>query len=286
MSRAQARGFIPQEKISKNALRRWHAEDFAPGCTPHHPRLIEPETLPDEHAEARKKAQAAGLLEGRKAGYEAGLASGRKAAYAENYAAAKAAGQAEGEKAGHAEGFAQGEAEGRKSGHEAGFAAGFAEGQKTALAEAEQLGQVAQGFAEALKTLDQQMAEAVLSLALEVAAQVSCAAVKVEPERLLPVIRKALAALPQTTGAEAPTVFIAPETLQAVGEMLTQQLIPQGAKLEADPALAAGDVRIASGPSGIDASLATRWQQVVAAIGAKPEDWLIRAQTSSAGEAE
>lgn len=155
--------------------------------------------------------------------------------------------------------------------HEAGFRAGYEEGAAKAKAEAEQLEGLMHGLTQSLQVFDQQVADQLLGLGLEIARQVTRSAIKVKPELLLAVVREALAALPVTHGH--PSLTLHPQDAALLRQQLGEQISHGGWRLLEDSTMERGGCRIQAGASDIDATLATRWQRVLEAIGTQ-QDWL------------
>jgi flagellar assembly protein FliH len=96
-------------------------------------------------------------------------------------------------------------------------------------------------------------------------------ALKVQPERLLPIIREALAALPLHHGPV--TLSVHPDDAPLVREHLGEYFSHGGGRIQEDPDIAPGGCRLQAGNSEVDASLPTRWRRILEGIGVTPE-WL------------
>lgn len=164
--------------------------------------------------------------------------------------------------------------------HQAGYQAGYEEGQQegyragleSAQAEAQRMAALADNLEAALAAIDQAVADQLLALALEVANQVLRATVSARPETLIPVIREAIAALPLHHGHIS--LHIHPDDAEAVRQRLGEQFLQSGWRIVEDREVQAGGCFVRAGSSEVDASLETRWQRVLEAIGAAPETWL------------
>lgn len=163
----------------------------------------------------------------------------------------------------HREAHRQGFEEGRKEGHEAGQKTGYAEGQAKASGEANRLLRAAEKLEEALERVDQEVADELLALALEIARQVVRSEIGARPEILLNVVREALGQLPHHHVA----IYLNPEDASLARSYLGDQLTHAGHRIHEDPKLKPGDCILEAGGSHIDATLSTRWQRVVAALG-------------------
>lgn len=156
------------------------------------------------------------------------------------------------------------------------YALGLAEGRRqikhAAGAERETLTALIKSLEGLRGGLQATLAEEVLSLALELAKQLLRQTLSLHPEAVLPMLREAMRALP------------------GLGERVVLHLHPDDAALirpvlEQDPTMAqipwsiAEDARIERGgckletpQSEVDATLATRWSRVVAALGSE-DSW-------------
>jgi flagellar assembly protein FliH len=161
------------------------------------------------------------------------------------------------------------------SGYQAGFEEGREEGYRTGLeaaqAEAQRIAALADNVESALAALDQSVADQVLGLALEVAHQVLRGTVAARPEGLLPVVREALAALPLHHGHVS--LHVNPEEAEIVRHHLGDQFAHSGWRFVEDREIQAGGCFVRAGSSEVDATLETRWQRVLEAIGADPGAW-------------
>lgn len=165
------------------------------------------------------------------------------------YAQAEAQGREEGRAAGHAQGYSEGYA--------AGYAEGLAAGRAQAQHERETLRSLAERLAQPVAELDAQAETAVVALALELARQVVLHDVRTQPEMILPIVRKALAACPAQ--AASPGLRLHPldvELLQAAAP----ELEASGVVLLADEHLQRGDLIVQSVPPGQVATPDRRWR--------------------------
>lgn len=164
-------------------------------------------------------------------------------------------------KEGYAQGYNQGQTQGYGDGHREGYARGL----EAARNEAARLQQLAANFHDALGRVDNDISDALIGLALDVARQLVRKTVELDPAALLPAARELLTAEPPLSGA--PCLLLNPEDIALVETHLSGELEAAGWTLRADPSIARGGC-IASAASGeMDASLSTRWQRVVKALG-------------------
>lgn len=161
--------------------------------------------------------------------------------------------------------------EAREKGHAAGHAAGLTEGRQQARAEGARLAALTLQLDVALAAFDQQVAEDLLALALDVARQIVRQAIAVKPELLLETIHEALAQMHHPHA----TIHLHPEDASLVRSYYGDQLAHAGHRIQEDRSMGRGSCTVEAGGSQIDASLATRWQRIVAGLGSNSE-WLVQ----------
>ncbi len=161
------------------------------------------------------------------------------------------------------EGYAAGEAEGK--------AAGEASWQEKNEQTAERLKQLLGNFQTALDKLEEGMAAQFLDLSLDIAAQVIRSALEVDRELLLPIVREAIASMPLHHGTL--NLHLHPDDLEALREPLAAHPSTSALHLVADAEITAGGCLLKAGHSEVDASIETRWQKVLEAIGSD-KAWL------------
>jgi len=171
---------------------------------------------------------------------------------------------------GLAAGHVQGQALGYQAGHEQGHRQGFEQGLVDARAQAAQLAQLAQRFSEALEGMQAGVADTLVELALDIAQQVVRQQVRHDPTSLVAVAREVLAAEPTLTGA--PQLVVSPADLPVVEAYLQEELEARGWTVRTDPALERGGCRAEAATGEVDASIASRWERVIAALG-KVRPW-------------
>ncbi|MDE2600576.1 MAG: flagellar assembly protein FliH [Rhodocyclaceae bacterium] len=146
---------------------------------------------------------------------------------------------------------------------EEGYRVGFNEGQQSALAEAQKLGALVQKLDEAILGMEGEVADELLALGLEIARQVVRETVRLQPEAILAVVREALLQLPH----QHALIYLHPDDAKLVRIHIGDQLAHAGHRIQDDPNLQRGDCTIDAGSTHVDATLASRWQRVVAGLG-------------------
>lgn len=119
--------------------------------------------------------------------------------------------------------------------------------------------------------LDAQVADNVLDLAIIIARRIVGESLTARPELLLNTVREALQMLGQ---ARAPArLLLHPEDARLVREHLGDQCSAGGWIIAEDGTMARGGCRLESAGGELDATLHTRWQRLLAALG-RSGDWL------------
>ncbi|MDT8398947.1 MAG: flagellar assembly protein FliH [Pseudomonadales bacterium] len=173
---------------------------------------------------------------------------------------------------GYQKGFAQGRAEGYQAGLSAGRTDGHAQGLAQGKREAEQqlqtqarqqlapLGTLVDGFADALRQMDESIAADLVELALLAGRHLARGSLDAHPERVLDIVRDLLQTEPMLAGK--PQLWLAPEDLELVERHLGRELGTHGWSLQADPQIARGGCRVSSNSGEYDATWETRWQAI------------------------
>ena len=146
-----------------------------------------------------------------------------------------------------------------------GYAAGRAEAVHLVKAEADRLQALLAGAAREWRACEEQTAEQIVALALTIAQGMLRQTLAVQPERIVAIVRDAVAQLP----AFAQTLRIAlhPADTALVREQLGETALAHGWQLVDDADLTRGDCKITQGSCEVDATLAQRWRSVTAALG-------------------
>jgi len=167
----------------------------------------------------------------------------------------------------------QGEAweEGYRMGREEGRRAGFEEGMQSGQAQVERLRNLAEALDVERLRADDAVAEEVLELGLAVARQVIRASLRVKPELMLELVREALLNLPSLSGHTR--VVVHPDHAETVREWLAQEHNHLGWRVIEDPQMEPGGFRFDNPHTEFDATLPTRWREIVSCLGSETE-WL------------
>jgi flagellar assembly protein FliH len=152
-----------------------------------------------------------------------------------------------------------------------GRAEGLAEGRRLGAAEAAQLKQLGAALAQARQELEEQAGEEMLSLAIDLARQVLQEALQVRRELLLPVVRAAMRGMP--TLAQPAQLVLNPAEVELVRAHLGEELRLAGWQVIEDHRIQPGGCRLTSPNCEVDATLASRWKRVLAALG-RDHAWL------------
>lgn len=190
--------------------------------------------------------------------------------------AAQTRGQAEGYAAGHAQGLAAGHKEGveqgLKDGHAQGYQEGLDQGLKTGSAQAHQactrLLTITNECADSIANLEAEMGQALISLAIRMAEQVLRSTLDSQPEKILDLIHDI------THQDRDPDIVLKlrlhPDDLELVRRYLDKEPGAGLWRLLSDTSITPGGCIVETSQGDIDATLETRWQRVIAALGHKP----------------
>lgn len=168
----------------------------------------------------------------------------------------------------HEQGYSAGLAEGRQTGHSKGYQEGLAQGLEQGLAQAQQqqapvharMQQLANEFQHSLDALDSVIASRLMQMALEAARQIIGQTPSVDSTALIKQIQQLLQQEPLFNGK--PQLRVHPDDLQRVEDMLGATLSLHGWRLRGDPTLHPGGCKVSADEGDLDASVATRWQEL------------------------
>jgi flagellar assembly protein FliH len=158
---------------------------------------------------------------------------------------------------GHAHGYAEGLEQGRRAGQAQVLAA--------AKAEAARMAAVAGAAQAALDALAGSLAERTVGLALALARQVLREELSARPEAILTVVRDALTQLPEPIGSLH--IHVNPHDAPLVQSSMAEDIARGGWRVVPDPGVAAGGCHLSAAAGDVDATLATRWKNVLTSLG-------------------
>jgi flagellar assembly protein FliH len=152
-----------------------------------------------------------------------------------------------------------------------GYEAGIEQGRNEMEQQVCRLRQMTESLGGALDALDFRLADEVLSLALDVARQVIAGELSARPERILDVVKLALRQMAETT-REA-RLLLNPEDALLVRPILNELLDKSRLRIVEDARIVRGGCLIETPQGDLDATLQTRWRQVISVLGSN-KNWL------------
>lgn len=161
--------------------------------------------------------------------------------------------------------------EGYDLGYNEGVTAGYQQGRAQAEDELQRLRALLGAVEEAVRQLGQATSEELLNLALEIAKQILQRALKVKPELLLPIVRNVMESVPQHS--QHPHLHLHPDDAALVKSHMQAELANGPWRIVEDQRIERGGCRIETAVAEVDATLASRWQRLAAALG-KDMSWL------------
>jgi len=153
-------------------------------------------------------------------------------------------------------------------GQQEGFAAGQQSASQVKAQHARELGRVLDELRGRFAELEAGGAEQVLQLALAIARQVVRREVEVDTGVVLPALREAVASVIDQQAH--PRVHMNPQDLALLREDLEADGLLKGCRLVPDAGVGRGGCRVETPHSDVDATLESRWQRVLAAVGIDP----------------
>ncbi|MCT4706644.1 flagellar assembly protein FliH [Enterobacteriaceae bacterium H16N7] len=172
--------------------------------------------------------------------------------------------QAQAREQGHQAGFDAGRLagieEGRKEGIEQGLEQGLIEARQQQAPVHARMQQLVSEFQNTLDALDSVIASRLMQMALEAARQVIGHTQGIDNSALIKQIQGLLQQEPLFSGK--PLLRVHPDDLERVEEMLGATLSLHGWRLRGDPNLHQGGCKVSADEGDLDASVATRWQEL------------------------
>ena len=161
--------------------------------------------------------------------------------------------------------------QGYADGLAAGRAAGLEEGRTKAAAELIQLQQIAGSFGAEVAQAHELIAVDLLDLSLDLAKAMLKTALTVRPELVIPIVGAAIRYLP--TLQQPALLFLHPADAILVKEHMGDELEKAGWRVAEENHMERGGCRVETASNQVDASTATRWERIAAALG-KESEWL------------
>ena len=149
--------------------------------------------------------------------------------------------------------------------HQEGFAAGFREGGGLAAKNAARLQQLLGAFAQESQQFNQHLSDELLALSLAISKRIIRESLKVHPELILAVVNEVLGELPHAH--KHARLALHPEDAALVRTQLGDAMNHSGWHIVEDAKMARGGCRLDTPDCEVDASLESRWQRVVSALG-------------------
>ncbi|MGO2089590.1 MAG: flagellar assembly protein FliH [Oceanisphaera sp.] len=209
--------------------------------------VVLPEPEPEQVETEPEPLTAEALEEIRQAAYEEGFAEGKQ----------------EGISAGQEEGRLTGLQQGHEAGLEQGKAEGLAEGQADIQQQSEQWQALLEQLQEPLAKVDKVVEQSLVTIALELARNLLKAESSASPQLLLATVQEAMSALPESDSEV--TLYLHPEDVAIIEAHFDDASREQRHwRLMSEPSQARGDVRVKTGLSELDVSLAKRVDDLMA----------------------
>lgn len=159
----------------------------------------------------------------------------------------------------------------RETARAEGYAEGLAAGRAKAELACGQMKQLTESFDNTLDNLDFHIADMVLDLALDVARQVVAGELAVRPQHILDVVNQALRQMAESS--RSARLLLNPEDAALVRPHLDQVLDKNRLRIVEDIRIVRGGCLIETPQGDLDATLPSRWRQVVQVLGSN-QNWL------------
>jgi flagellar assembly protein FliH len=150
-------------------------------------------------------------------------------------------------------------------------AAGYAAGMAAAATDHARLSALLATLGDCAGHHEQQLCDEVLDLALVLARQLVGQALSVRRELVQPIVSAALKQLPQST--QRVELRMHPSDVELVKPLLASDVLGARCEIVADALVAPGGCQLETEQCAVDATLPTRWRQLLANLG-RSDDWL------------
>lgn len=154
----------------------------------------------------------------------------------------------------------------RADGEKAGYDEGRERANAQARAEVAKITALLQSMDESLDRLGGEVAEEIIELAIALARQMVGKTLSERPEAILPIVNEALQQMPQGKVR----IHLNPEDVQLVRQHMEDQLDHSHHQLIEDATIERGGCHLEAAGGNIDATMATRWERVLASLGRTP----------------
>lgn len=177
-------------------------------------------------------------------------------------------GYTQGQKDGYQAGFPKGQQEGFTQGQQKGYQDGLTRGEEDIL----RFKQMADQLEAIITQIEHELPNVVLKMSLGLTRQMTRSALIIRPELVLPVVRQAIASLPQNI--TRPLLILNPADGELVRTLMQNELIQNSWEIIDDPTVSRGGCIIKSAETELDATLETRWKQIIQTLGSDDDGWL------------
>ncbi len=173
-----------------------------------------------------------------------------------------------GRREGHQAGVQQGIREGINEGREKGYQAAYAD----ARAELDHLKEIMSQLESLMGQVECDVPEQIMKMSVALASRMFQEALRVRPELILPVVRKAVSSLPYAI--TEPVLVLSPRDAALVKKHLQAELVHSEWEIVEDPNMTDGGFLVRSTNSELDATVETRWNQIIETLGQEDDGWL------------
>ena len=153
-------------------------------------------------------------------------------------------------------------------GHEDGHAAGHAAAMQVRAQHAAEMARVLDALRGRFGELESDGAEQLLTLAVTIEREVMRREMDVDRAAVMPALHEAVHAVIDQQAH--PRVHMNPQDLAHLRDSLDADGLLKGCRFIADPAISRGGCRVETGHSDVDATIESRWNRVLAAVGIDP----------------
>lgn len=173
-----------------------------------------------------------------------------------------------GRREGHQAGIQQGIREGINEGREKGYQAAYAD----ARAELDRLKDLMLQLENLMSQIETDVPEQIMKMSVALASRMFQEALRVRPELILPVVKNAISSLPYAI--TDPVLVLSPADAVLVKKHLQAELVHSDWEIIEDPNIASGGFLVRSANSELDATVETRWKQIIETLGQEDDGWL------------